>query len=248
MPTLSRNIIISVVLAIAAGGAIFAYTSQVRSSADRTDNTVSVLVATHEIPASTNLDDAQAKGWIEQRPIRQSEIAPGAVTNPAEIAGRIATQPLFEGDQLTSSRVGAEDSQTAAGQVTGGFRAIRVPFNVNSGLLRDLKVDDHVDVLTSYRQGEQTFTYLAVPNAQVIAVDAPVVNSGNFAAPNSNGGSLLLQVTEQQALILAGALANTTGNSSNIWVVAVGSNGATYAPLDPSVLPGRFPNHGVPAR
>jgi len=51
MPTLSRNIIISVVLAIAAGAAIFAYTSQVRSSADRTDNTISVLVATR--PART---------------------------------------------------------------------------------------------------------------------------------------------------------------------------------------------------
>jgi Flp pilus assembly protein CpaB len=248
MPTLSRNIIISVVLAIAAGAAIFAYTSQVRSSADRTDNTISVLVVTHEIPASTNLDDAQAKGWIEQRPIRQSEVAAGALSDPASITGRIATQTLYEDDQLTRFRVGAQDSQTAAGQVTGGFRAIRVPFNPNSGLLRDLQVDDHVDVITSYRNGDTTSTYLAVPNAQVISVDAPVVNTGNFASPNSNAGSLLLQVTEQQALILAGALASSTGNSSNIWVVAVGRTGATYAPLDPIKLPGKFPNHGVPAK
>src|SRR4051794_5296313 len=170
MPTLSRNIIISVVLAVAAAAAILAYTSQVRDSADQSGSTMQVLVATHEIPVGTPIDDAQSKGWLEQRPVRQTEIADGAVTSFDPVSGKVVTESLFAGDQLTSYRVGAEGSQTAAGQVTGQFRAIRVPFNLNSGLLRDLQVDDHVDVLTSYRKGDTTYTYLAVPNAQVISV------------------------------------------------------------------------------
>jgi Flp pilus assembly protein CpaB len=247
MPTLSRNIIISVVLAVAAAAAILAYTSQVRDSADQSGSTTQVLVATHEIPVGTPIDDAQSKGWLEQRPVRQTEIADGAVTSFDAVSGKVVTESMFAGDQLTSYRVGAEGSQTAAGQVTGQFRAIRVPFNLNSGLLRDLQVDDHVDVLTSYRKGDTTYTYLAVPNAQVISVDAPAQDGGNFASPQSNG-SVLLQVTEQQALIIAGALANASGTSSNIWLAAVGRSGATYEPIEPIHLPGRFPNHGVPAK
>jgi len=183
----------------------------------------------------------------EQRPVRQTEIAEVAVTSFDAVSGKVVTESLFAGDQLTSYRVGAEGSQTAAGQVTGQFRAIRVPFNLNSGLLRDLQVDDHVDVLTSYRKGDTTYTYLAVPNAQVISVDAPAQDGGNFASPQSNG-SVLLQVTEQQALIIAGALASSSGNSNNVWLAAVGRSGATYSPIAPIQLPGQFPGHGLPAK
>jgi Flp pilus assembly protein CpaB len=247
MPTLSRNILISVVLAIAAGGAILAYTSQVKSSADSSEMTVPVVVATHEIVVGTPIDDAQAKGWLEVRPVRETEVSDSAVRSFASVGGQIVTQTLYDGDQLTAFRVGTQESQTAAGQVTGGFRAVRVPFNVNSGLLNDLRADDHVDVLTSYRRGDTTFTYLAVPNAQVLSVSAPAQGGGNFSAPGS-GGSLLLQVTEQQALIIAGALAGSSGTSNNIWLAAVGRSGATYGPIDPIELPGELPNHGIPAK
>jgi Flp pilus assembly protein CpaB len=245
MPTLSRNIIISVVLAIAAGAAILAYTAQVKSSADHSETTKPVVVATHEIAAGTPIDDAQAKGWLEVHSVRDAEVSSSAVTSFESVAGRIVTQTLYDGDQLTTFRVGSQADQTATGQVTGGFRAVRVPFNANSGLLNDLQVDDHVDVLTSYRRGDTTYTYLAVPNAQVLSVGAPAQASSNFSAPGSSG-SLLLQVTEQQALIIAGALA--TGGSNNIWLAAVGRSGATYSPIEPIELPGKFPGHGLPAK
>ena len=72
MPTLNRNIVISLVLALAAAAALFVYTSHVRTSAETNSSTVSVIVASHEIPAGTTVDDANSKGWLELPAVRQS--------------------------------------------------------------------------------------------------------------------------------------------------------------------------------
>ena len=248
MPTFSRNIIISLVLAIAAAGALFAYTAHVRDSANSGSNAIEVIVATHEVPVGTSVDQARSKGYLSYQTVRQSDLADGAVTNFAAVTGQVVTQSLYDGDQLTVNRVGEPRSQTVAYRVTGNFRAIRVPFNPNSGLLSDLRVGDHVDVMTSYRKNDQIFTYLSVPNALVLQVDAPAVDGGLGNA--SLQGSVLLSVTEQQSLFIANALANSSGgqSSNSIWLAVVGASGATYEPVTVPELPGNFPNHGVPAK
>ena len=81
MPTLSRNLIISFVLAIAAAGALFAYTSHVRKSAESSSDTVTVIVATHELPVGTTVDDARSQGYLGYQSVRQSDVADGAITS-----------------------------------------------------------------------------------------------------------------------------------------------------------------------
>ena len=248
MPTFSRNIIISIVLAIAAGGALLAYTAHVRDSANSGTNAIRVIVATHEVQSGTTVDDARSKGYLAYQTIRQSDLADGAVTSFTAVSGQVVTQNLYNGDQLTVNRVGAPRTQTAAYKVTGNFRAVRVPLNPDSGLLADARAGDHVDVMTSYRKNDKIFTYLAVPNALVLEVDQPSTDSG---LGNSNQqGSVMLSVTEQQSLFIANALANSSGgqSSNNIWLALVGASGATYQPITVPELPGKFPNHGIPAK
>jgi Flp pilus assembly protein CpaB len=247
MPTLSRNLIISIVLALAAAGALFAYTSHVRQSADSGRNAVSVIVATHDITTGTTVDDARTQGYLVAETVPQSDLADGAIQNFGAVGGQVITQNLYDGDQLTVNRVGAPRTQTPAYQVTGNFRAIRVPFNSNSGLLSDLSPNDRVDVLTSYRDNNKVYTYLAVPNALVLEVDSPSTEQG---VSSGNGGSVLLSVTEQQSLFIANALANSSGDQSanNIWLALAGATGATYKPITVPALPGKFPHHGVPTK
>src|SRR5262245_51339707 len=154
MPTLNRNIVISLALALAAAAALFFYTSSVRTSAEKDSSTVSVVVASHEIPAGTSVDDAESKGWLATEPVRQSSLADNAVTDISSARGEVVTQTLYPGDQLTPYRLGDTGAQTLSGKVTGNFRSIRVPFNPNSGLLNDIQPGDHVDVITSYRKGD----------------------------------------------------------------------------------------------
>jgi len=248
MPTLSRNLIISFVLALAAAGALFAYTSHVRKSAESTTNSVTVIVATHDVPVGTTVDDARSQGYLSYRSVRQSDVADGAVTSFGAVAGQVITQNLYNGDELTVNRVGARSTQTPAYRVTGNFRAIRVPFNPNSGLLSDLSVNDRVDVMTSYRTNDKVYTYLAVPDALVLEVDAPTLDTS--VNTGSESGSVLLSVTEQQSLFIANALANSSADQSanNIWLALVGATGATYKPITVPKLPGQFPHHGVPTK
>ncbi|HEY0387397.1 MAG TPA: RcpC/CpaB family pilus assembly protein [Gaiellales bacterium] len=248
MPTFSRNIIISIVLAVAAAAALLAYTAQVRHNANSGANAITVIVATHEVQSGTTVDDARSKGYLAYQTVRQSDLADGAVTSFAAVSSQVVTQNLYNGDQLTVNRVGAPKTQTAAYKVTGNFRAIRVPFDPNAGLLTDLNVGDHVDVMTSYRKNDKTFTYLSVPNALVLEVDPPSNDSGLGNA--GSDGSVMLSVTEQQSLFIANALANSSGgqSSNNIWLAMVGASGATYEPITVPELPGKFPNHGIPAK
>jgi Flp pilus assembly protein CpaB len=248
MPTFSRNIIISIALAIAAAGALLVYTQQVRDTASQSTHAVRVIVATHEILVGTPVDEAKSKGYLAYQAVRESDIADGAITDFDAIADQVITQNLYRGDQLTLNRVGQPKSQTTAYKVTGKFRAIRVPFTINSGLLNDLHAGDHVDVLTSYRKGDQVFTYLAVPNALVLEVGVPGAEGGLVAAGSQ--GSVLLSVTEQQSLFIANALASAAGGQagSNIWLAGVGATGATYEPISVPALPGAFPNHGLPVK
>ncbi len=248
MPTLSRNIIISIVLAVAAAGALLAYTAHVRDSANAGTNAIKVIVATHEVTVGTTVDQAQSNGYLAYQTVRQSDLADGAVTNFSAVSGQVITQALYSGDQLTVNRVGEPKSQTPAYRVTGNFRAVRVPFNPNSGLLADLQVGDHVDVLTSYRKSDTTITYLAVPNAQVLEINLP--DSSGGLSNTAGQGSVMLAVTEQQSLLIANALANSSGGQSSnaIWLALVGASGATYQPITMPTLPGKFPDRGLAAK
>jgi Flp pilus assembly protein CpaB len=238
MPTLSRNLIISIVLALAAAGALLVYTAQVRDNANAGSTAIRVVVATHDITVGTTVSDAQSRGYLSYQTVRQSDLADGAVTDFSAVEGDVVTQPLYAGDQVTVNRVGARGAQTAAYQVTGNMRAIRVPFSPNSGLLGDLAVGDHVDVMTTYRVNEQYITYLAVPNALVLSVDLPSTDSG--LSSTAQQGSVLLSVDEQQSLYIANALASTSGGSSgtNIWLALAGSRNATWKRVTFPVLPG----------
>src|SRR6266508_4343718 len=103
MPTLSRNIVISVVLAIAAAAALLVYTNQVQDSARSTQDAVRVVVATHDIKAGTRIDAAIANGDLAYQTVRNADLVSGAYTSLGRARGFVVTQPLYHGDQLTAS-------------------------------------------------------------------------------------------------------------------------------------------------
>ena len=174
MPTISRNIVISVALALAAAVALFAYARSVQSTASTASDAVNVIVATHEVTAGTSVSTAQANGYLEVRTMHRSDVAPGAQSSFAGISNEVITANMYVGDQLTQSRVGQVSSQSVTYTVTKNHRAVRIPFDPYRGMLLDLQRGDHVDVMTSYRKGEAVYTYLSVPDAMVLQVNPPV--------------------------------------------------------------------------
>jgi Flp pilus assembly protein CpaB len=246
MPTISRNIVISVALALAAAVALFAYARSVQDKASTASDAVNVIVATHEVTAGTSVATAQSEGYLEVRTMHQSDVAPGAELTFANISNEVITANMYVGDQLTRSRVGQVNSQSVTYKVKANYRAVRVPFDNYRGMLLDLQPGDHVDVMTSYRKGEDVYTYLTVPDAMVLQVNPPA--SGNQNNNSTRAGSLLLSVSEEQAVLLANAVAaggQSGSTGSNIMVAAVGHHSPAWKAFPPIALPGHFPNNGL---
>ena len=247
MPTISRNIVISVALALAAAVALFAYARSVQNNATTASDAVSVIVATHEVTAGTSIAAAQENGYLEVRTMHRSDVAPGAESSFAGVSNEVLTANMYVGDQLTRARVGQVSTQSVTYAVSANHRAVRIPFNAYGGLLLDLQHGDHVDVMTSYRKGEAVYTYLSVPDALVLQVNPPA--SAGQGGTSTRAGSLLLSVTEEQAVLLANAIAagGQSGSAgSNIMVAAVGHHQATWKAFPPIALPGSFKNNGLP--
>jgi Flp pilus assembly protein CpaB len=236
MPTLSKNIIISIVLAVAAAAALVIYMSQVRDQAASGERNVQVVVATQDIHAGTPVDDAIATGDFGTRTVRAADAPAAAISDLDSIRGEVVTQELFRGDTVTANRLGRPHSQGAGAQVTGNYRLISVPLYGTQGLLSSLQPSDRVDIFadTSNADGTQNFEQLIVPGALVVGI-TPVTDT---SSSSTDQGSVLLSMTEQQAGQVAAALAGDSGGKSdnNIWLALVGRTGATYRPFVPVPL------------
>jgi Flp pilus assembly protein CpaB len=248
-PTLSRNIVISVALALAAAVALVLYTNHVQDSARSAGDAVRVVVVTHDIKAGTPVDAAAADGDLAYRTVRRSDLVPGAYTDLHAARGLILLQPVFHGDQLTASRTGVRHDQSVAARLTGNQRAFRLPVDRNSGMTGDVHAGDRVDVLASYLlDSNTTETYVIAAGALVMDVTPPPRGP---ADPNAQG-SILLRLTERQVSYLANALATSdnapAGGSKTIWVALAGAHGSTWEKHAPVLLPGAFPKNGVPSK
>jgi Flp pilus assembly protein CpaB len=249
-PTLSRNIVISVVLALAAAVALVFYTNHVQDSARSAGDAVRVVVVTHDIRAGTSVDTAAADGDLAYRTVRRSDLVPGAYTDLNAARGLILTQPVFHGDQLTASRTGVRHDESVSARLTGNERAVRLPVDANSGMTGDIHAGDKVDVMGSYvLDTNQIETYVLAAGVLVMEVKPAVAGDSGEANPQ---GSILLRLTERQASYVANALANSdnapAGGSKTIWVAVAGSHGATWQQHPPVVLPGAFFKNGVPSK
>jgi Flp pilus assembly protein CpaB len=234
MPTLSKNIIISVALALAAALALVFYVNQVRDQASSGETLIQVVVAKTAIPAGTSVDDAIAANEFATRTMRASDAPQGAVRSIENFQGQVVTSELFAGDVVTSTRLNSFQSQGASYQITGPYRLFRLPVFPTQGLLDDVQVGDKVDVFSTTTTGDGSKQYesMIVAGAQVMQVTS-LADSAQSAGGQQ--GSLLLKMTVRDSASLAGALSADSGGQSdnNIWLVLAGRRGATYPAFPP---------------
>jgi pilus assembly protein CpaB len=235
MPTLSRNIIISVALALLAAAALVLYTSRLRQEAADVSDAVRVVVATRDIPSGTPVEEAFADGDLAYQNLRRGDVADGAFQNVDAAEGQVVTSDMFENDQLTASRTGRPQTQGLSYRISGNQRAIEIPLNRAAGLLGDVVAGDRVDVFTNYRDADTVVTFPAVRAALVLASEVPADDVSGTGA-----GSLTLAVTDEEAMRIVNALRNAQGGTetdSAIWMVATPRTGATQTTLGPLSLP-----------
>src|SRR3954454_6762860 len=143
----ARNTAIAGALAAVAVLLTLAYVRNVRNDAEQGTSLVRVMVAVRDIVAGTPGNDAS----LQPREVPRRAVVPGAITNKGEVAGLVAADQIFAGEQVTTMRFVPASEQGVIGQLKGNQRALQVPGDQNQLLAGTLKPNDRIDVVASVK-------------------------------------------------------------------------------------------------
>lgn len=205
-----RNIVLAVGLAALAAALTSFYVANYKRSLQDAEKSVSVFVASRDIPVGTSGAEAAARGMLRKQDVARKSVVPGAIATPDDIADKIATERVYAGEQVSARRFVPVEQRGVLAQLKGNQRAFQVPGDVNQLLVGTLKAGDRVDVVSSIKYKVKDLGGAAATDrdrtaTRVVLRDLVVLRapSGSFAADKVGGAvdsyAVQLKVTDSQA-------------------------------------------------
>jgi Flp pilus assembly protein CpaB len=214
MKTRGFAVMLAIVLAAAATGAVYLYVRGVKQENHASTTGIQVLVSRVDIPPGTSLDPLINSGQFELKSVPASLLVQGAATNLDQLRGHTTSSTIIAGEQVTVARLTGTTNRT--GGVLGirsGYEAITVSLDAAHGGGGYIQPGDHVTVYaegdinvingdfsklllhpvatTKTDIGDWAFT--VIPDVRVLRV----FNAGT-ASPSTSGG---VQGTQQSLQI-----------------------------------------------
>lgn len=142
-----RILFLALALGAIAAGLIVAYLASRDSSAQAPAAvTLSVIVASRDIPAGETIDSSM----LEERSIPEEAVISSAVTRPDEVVGQVTRYPIATGEQLSALRLIEPPAVKALSfQIPPGLRAFTVPVSSTTSPASLLAPGDFIDVIVS---------------------------------------------------------------------------------------------------
>lgn len=208
----ARNTVIAGALAAAAVLLTMMYVRNVRADAEEGSSLVRVVVAARDIVAGTPGSEAVDDRLLKEREVPRRSVVPGAISNPAQVSGLVASDQIYAGEQVTTRRFAPLAEAGVVGQLSGTERALEVPGNQYQLLAGTLVDGDRIDVVASIKYRvkdvdgtspgadlERTASRIVLRDLLVLqAAVAPDSDSGLGGESNVTG-SVILAVTDSQA-------------------------------------------------
>ena len=209
-----RNIVIALILAVAAAGLVIMYTSNVKHNADKSIKTTTVVVSKGDVVAGTPLNTLVDGGAFTTRQVATKDVVPGAFTSISSLNTSLATATnITAGAQITPAMFSDSKDTAIVNQIHGTMRAVQVAFNANRVLGGTLKAGDHVDIfgeitIQSSRNNsqfsQQTVAARIITNVEVLSTyDTGVATTPLTSASGANSASGTDDGTGGDAVILA---------------------------------------------
>jgi Flp pilus assembly protein CpaB len=203
-----RNIVIAVVLAVTAALLTGLYVTNYQRHVRQNEEHSTVYVAARDIPAGTSGADALQHKMLVTRVVSRSAVVPGSISNTSQLAGSIANQTIYSGEQITTSRFSDSAVAGIQGQLKGTMRAYQLQGDGNQLLGGVLRAGDHVDVLATFGyttvasqsagvQSRATRTVLR--NIYVLQPSTGTATSSKLSGGAAGNGSVILRLTDSQA-------------------------------------------------
>ena len=165
---------IALLLAIMAAAGVVLYTMNVKEEATTGGPTSTVVVASEDVPAGTELDPLIEEGKLVEQEIPKNYIVPGAVGSLEELQGRTVSQPLVEGEQILANRI--DELGTVQGGSLGipdGFTAYTVELRPEQTVANVLNRGDRVRVFATFSEKSGARASVALlPDVKVLAVSS----------------------------------------------------------------------------
>jgi Flp pilus assembly protein CpaB len=194
-----RNIAIAVALAVLAAMMTSFYVKQQKQDIQQGQVLTTVWVAKSDIPAGTVGDDIAAQ--LESTEVAKSAVTPGAIVQPADIAGKVSSETIFAGEQVSLLRFSTQEEQGIRAKISGNLRAIQLPGDQNQLLSGTLNAGDHVDVVGSWQlTGVENQKVARVVLRDILVLQAPeLAGEGQRVTSQTGDQAIMLAVTDAQA-------------------------------------------------
>jgi Flp pilus assembly protein CpaB len=228
--------------AVAGGAALLAfliflvYLNRYRSSVDDSSEPVSVLIAKSLIPKGMSGDLIGSQDLFQPTTAPKSQVKDGAVTDPATLKGRVTTDDIYPGQQLTTADFSTTTTDAVATKITGNQRAISIPLDQAHGLLGHVRAGDHVDILGGFnvvrvdrngmpvQNGGAARPVLKLLMEDILVLNVPATQGSGLGGGATREANVVLRLTDQQAAELAFAADN-----GKVWFALRPQSGAKRA-------------------
>jgi Flp pilus assembly protein CpaB len=194
-----RNIAIAVALAVLAAMMTSFYVKQQKEDIQQGQVLTTVWVAKSDIPAGSVGDDIA--GQLASTQVAKSAVTPGAIVQPEDVAGKVSSETIYAGEQVSLLRFSTEEEQGIRAKISGNLRAIQIPGDANQLLVGTLKAGDHVDIVGSWQlTGVENQKVSRIVLRDILVLEAPEASTENQRVTQSSGDQAVkLAVTDSQA-------------------------------------------------
>jgi len=178
---------------------------------------VTVLVAARDIPAGTIGADIIDQKMLQKETVPRKAVVAGAISSPDQLSQYIATQDVYEGEQVSTRRFAPPSEQGIRSLIKGTQRAYQLPGTVDQLLAGTIQNGDHVDVVGTWQvdagTGGNGPVVSRVLIRDVLVLRAPEgTASTKVTSPGQGGETVQLRVTDAQAQKLLWIQENGEGN------------------------------------
>jgi Flp pilus assembly protein CpaB len=195
-----RNIGIAVALAVLAALLTIFYVTNYKKSVQQGEDLVPVWVAARDIPVGTSGSEVGDRNLLRPLEIAQRSVVPGAISKPDQIEQLVATEKIYEGEQLTLNRFHPLGEQGIKAQLKGRLRAFELAGGEHQLLLGTLEEGDHVDFLGSLEVANGVkLTKVVLRDLLVLKAPAAGAVESKLSARPDEAFAAILAVTDAQS-------------------------------------------------
>jgi Flp pilus assembly protein CpaB len=213
LSTRSGTFALAAVAALAALGVLLVFMSNYRDSVRSGADEVTVLVANRAVDKGTSGDVIAEAGLFSSTKVSEVDASEGAFADPSALRGQVATEAIYEGEQLTAASFDP-GADPIAGRLEGIQRALAIPVAEAEGNVGQLDAGSRIDVLGGFnaeQSGGRTRPIMDVLARNVLVLKVP--DAPDSSATDEDKRQVVVRVTDVEASRIAFA-----ADTGQIWL------------------------------